>query len=70
MAKIVLYNGFPDLKTFNRLFLENFHMTPAEYRLRLPDYMIRQSNNSTLFRNFQNPADPDIRAKLDEYMLL
>lgn len=70
MTKIALYNGFPDLKTFNRLFEDNFHMTPAEYRLRLPDYLVRQASNNTLFRKFQNPQDPDICAKLDEYMLM
>lgn len=32
LTQIAIDNGFPDLNTFNRLFRENFQMSPAKYR--------------------------------------
>lgn len=67
LTKVALYNGFPDLKTFNRLFQETFHLSPAEYRQKLPSSMRSLPFGKQLYRS---PDDPLIKGKLDEYALL
>ena len=37
LTQIALDHGFPDLKTFNKMFYSNFSMMPAEYQNRLSD---------------------------------
>ena len=65
LTQIALKSGFPDLKTFNRLFRETFHMMPAEYRSRLtatnrpPNYNVRR---------LCSPGAPSVRGKLEEYL--
>ena len=66
LTKVALYNGFPDLKTFNRLFQETFHLTPAEYRQKLPPSMKELPFAKQLYRSLD---DPLIQRKLDEYAL-
>ncbi|EHI60620.1 hypothetical protein HMPREF9473_01429 [ [Hungatella hathewayi WAL-18680] len=65
LTKIALYNGFPDLKTFNRLFQEMFHITPAEYRQKLAVTLTKLPNE---YWNVKELSDPNIKLKLDEFI--
>ncbi|MBS5062773.1 MAG: AraC family transcriptional regulator [Hungatella hathewayi] len=65
LTKIALYNGFPDLKTFNRLFQEMFHITPAEYRQKLAATLTKLPNE---YWNVKELSDPNIKLKLDEFI--
>ena len=65
LTKIALYNGFPDLKTFNRLFQEMFHLTPAEYRQKLAITMTELPHE---YWNVKELSEPNIKSKLDEYI--
>ena len=65
LTKIALYNGFPELKTFNRLFQEMFHLTPAQYRQKLAQTRSKLPHE---YWNFKEINDPKIKVKLDEFI--
>ena len=65
LTKIALYNGFPDLKTFNRLFQERVHITPAESRQKLAVTLTKLPNE---YWNVKELSDPNIKLKLDEFI--
>lgn len=68
LTSIALGNGFADLKSFNKRFKENFSMTPAEYRkLITPDFDVAESVNR---RYILEPDDPEIRDRLNEWLIL
>lgn len=67
LSIVALEHGFPDLKSFNQRFTENFHITPKEYRVRI----LKEPGlipTSHLF--FLDPATPEWKQKLQEYLTL
>lgn len=72
LTDIAMDNGFPDLKSFNQLFLDNFQVSPKEYRSRIQrelsaHQLIPDVNHQQMFLD---PEDPIYAAKLDSYVNL
>ena len=70
LSQIALDNGFPDLKSFNQLFEENFGMVPKEYRARIrrelaEDDLIPVPGRP---RTFLDPEEPWLRSRLEQYL--
>lgn len=66
LTQIALDHGFPDLKTFNKMFYSNFSMMPAEYRNRLSDHL-RPDKHSP--RYFLDARIEEIEKSLQAFML-
>lgn len=64
LTDIALDNGFPDLKSFNRIFRESTGRSPSEYRAQLSPDRIMPDNHS---RRYVPLDDPLIQRKLAEY---
>lgn len=72
LSDIAMDYGFPDLKTFNQMFWENFRMTPKEYRNRIrqeltPHQLIPDPNR---MQTFLDPEEPTYSSRLDQYLIL
>jgi len=65
LTEIAIGNGFPDLKTFNYMFREIFHMNPAEYRARARDVAPREAQDKL---RYCTQDDEILRKKLSEYL--
>ncbi|MDO4460099.1 MAG: AraC family transcriptional regulator [Clostridia bacterium] len=71
LTAIAIDNGFTDLKTFNRLFQDILHRSPAKYREQLLTHGF--SDRTTLItygktRRYLSAEDPELRRKLEEYI--
>lgn len=72
LSQIALDNGFPDLKSFNQLFYENFKVTPKEYRARLrkelaEHHLILDPNR---IHTFLDPDEPELYQRMEQYLIL
>lgn len=72
LSQIALDNGFPDLKSFNQLFYENFKVTPKEYRARLrkelaEHHLIPDPNR---IHTFLDPDEPELYQRMEQYLIL
>lgn len=64
VTQISMDCGFPELKSFNRLFKELFHYLPTEYRQRIdPEHIIKILNKQV----YLSPEIPSIKKVLKEY---
>jgi len=65
LTEIAIENGFPDLKTFNRMFQEIFHMYPAEYRAKAKKIEPRKGHEKLRYCTRDNEL---LYKKLREYV--
>ena len=72
LSIVALEHGFPDLKSFNQQFTENFHISPKEYRARL----LKELKEPGLVPSpctplvFFDPTTPEWKQKLQNYLNL
>ncbi len=65
LTEIAIGNGFPDLKTFNYIFLEYFHMYPAEYRARALTVTPREGHEKL---RYCTQDDKVLNYKMNKYL--
>ncbi|MBQ6450975.1 MAG: helix-turn-helix transcriptional regulator [Solobacterium sp.] len=65
LTAIALDNGYPELKTFNKVFMNNFHILPSEYRKVVQEEMKTLPLHS---RTYVPIDDPMVVRKMNEYM--
>lgn len=65
LTEIAIDNGFPDLKTYNRRFMEMFHLYPSQYRLRAQHLPKR---DSPVQRRYCGQDSGILRGKMEEYV--
>ena len=62
LTQIALESGFPDLKTFNKVFREKFQLSPAEYRRAYTGGFPEKGR-----QQFHHPEEPEVSTVLDRY---
>ena len=72
LSQVATDNGFPDLKSFNQLFEENFGMTPKAYRNRIRRELAAAGliPDPVKVKTFLDPEEPWLRGKLEEYLAI